>query len=165
MDLVIRSAQRDDLPAIAAIYNEAVVEEATADLDPVSVESRGPWLEDHRPDRYPVLVGEVSGEVVGWASLSPYRPGRGAVRATAEISYYVARSHRGNRIASRLVEACVDRCPALELRTLFAIVLADNVASIGLLERLGFAQWGFLPAVARFGDREVGHVYMGRHVG
>ncbi len=55
----------------------------------------------------------------------------------------------------------MDRCPVLQIKTLFAILLEDNCASISLLEKFGFEAWGFMPKVADFDGREVGHLYYG----
>ena len=95
------------------IYNQAVEAEATADITPVTVDARRDWFLRHVPERHPILVAEVDGRIVGWASLSEYREGRGALRHTAEISYYVDFDHHGQGIGSALIEACVDRCPLL----------------------------------------------------
>jgi phosphinothricin acetyltransferase len=87
---MIRIAIFSDLPAIVSIYNEAVASRfATADVTPVSVESRRGWFNEHEPARYPVYVWEDGGEIKGWCSLSSYCRGRMALRFTAEISYYV----------------------------------------------------------------------------
>jgi L-amino acid N-acyltransferase YncA len=46
MSLACRDATLDDLPAIVAIYNSTVPSrQVTADLEPVSVESRLPWFQ------------------------------------------------------------------------------------------------------------------------
>jgi len=93
---VIRLASINDLPQIVGIYNEAVQQRfATADLDVVSVEQRTAWFLDHDPDTLPIYVAEQQRDVMGWCSLSAYRPGRAALRATAEISYYVRADSRG----------------------------------------------------------------------
>jgi len=160
----IRSARLDDLPAIVAIYNQAVAAEATADTEPLTVERRRDWLLRHDPARRPVLVGQIGDEIVGWASLGEYREGRGAVRHTAEISYYVDYAYHRRGVGRALIEACLERCPKLQIKTLFAILLEDNAPSIRLLEKLGFERWGRLPAVADFSGREVGHLYYGRRV-
>lgn len=163
-ELETRLAGPADLGALVEIYNEAVAAEATADLEPLSVDARRAWLDEHPADRHPVVVATLDAQVVGWASFSPYRPGRGALRHTAEISYFVRASHHRRGIGSTLLRDCLARCPELGLRTLFAILLDDNRASIRLLERFGFERWGFLPRVALFGGREVGHLYYGRRV-
>jgi phosphinothricin acetyltransferase len=109
-------------------------------------------------------VADVEGQVVGWCSLSAYRPGRAALRFTAEISYYIDPAYHRRGIGTALIQHALAACPALEIRHLFAIVLEGNAASLKLLEKMGFEQWGYLPRVADFDGKEVGHFYCGRHV-
>jgi phosphinothricin acetyltransferase len=162
---LIRLAQMDDLPAIVEIYNQAIPSrQATADTEPVRVEDRLVWFQEHRPEERPIFVAEVDGQVAGWCSLSAYRPGRAALRATAEISYYIAPAYQRRGIGTALIEHALAACPALGIRHLFAIVLENNQASIKLLDKMGFEQWGYLPRVADFDGFEVGHLYLGRHV-
>lgn len=165
--LVIRLAQIDDLPAIVDIYNQAIPsKQSTGDTQPVRVEDRLTWFREHRPDEHPIFVAEAEpdGQVAGWCSLSAYRPGRAALRFTAEISYYIALAYHRQGIATSLVEHAIAFCPAIQIRHLFAIVLEGNQASLRLLEKMGFEQWGYLPRVADFDGKEVGHLYYGRHV-
>ena len=163
--LLIRLARTDDLPAIVHIYNQSIPsKQSTGDTQPLRVEDRLTWFEEHRPDEHPIFVAEVDGEVAGWCSLSAYRPGRAALRFTAEISYYIAPAYHRRGIGKALIEHAVAACPALQIRHLFAIVLESNAASLKLLEKMGFAQWGYLPRVADFDGKEVGHLYYGRHV-
>ena len=161
----IRLAQIVDLPAIVDIYNQSIPSKrATGDTQPVQVEDRVTWFEDHRPEQHPIFVAEVDGQVAGWCSLSAYRAGRAALRFTAEISYCIAQSHQRQGIGTALVEHALGAGPALGLRHLFAIVLEGNQASMKLLENMGFEQWGYLPRVADFDGTEVGHLYFGRHL-
>ena len=53
--MTIRDATIDDLPGIVAIYNAAIPERmATADLEPVSVESRHAWFAEHSESSRPL---------------------------------------------------------------------------------------------------------------
>jgi L-amino acid N-acyltransferase YncA len=163
--MIIRLAQIDDLPAIVEIYNQSIPsKQSTGDMQPVRVEDRMAWFREHRPDEHPIFVAEVEGGVAGWCSLSAYRRGRAALRFTAEISYYIDFAYHRRGIATALVEHAIAACPALQIRHLFAIVLEGNQASLKLLEKMGFEQWGYLPRVADFDGKEVGHLYYGRHV-
>ncbi|MGI9293621.1 MAG: GNAT family N-acetyltransferase [Pseudomonadales bacterium] len=165
MELRIRTATEDDLPAITEIYNQAVaLQSATADISPVSMESRRAWLNEHSPDQYPVLIAENGDDIPGWCSLSAYRPGRMALRHTAEISYYIDERFRGKGVGSVLIANAIAQCDKLGIKTLFAIVLDVNRDSALILEKFGFAQWGHLPGVADFGGRECGHLYYGLRV-
>jgi len=163
--MIIRFAQLEDLPAIVDIYNQAIPsKQSTGDTQPLRVEDRLTWFMKHHPDEHPLYVAEVEGQVAGWCSLSPYRPGRAALRFTAEISYYIAPAYHRRGIGTALVEHTVAACPALGIRHLFAIVLEGNATSLKLLQKMGFEQWGYLPRVADFDGQEVGHLYYGRHV-
>jgi L-amino acid N-acyltransferase YncA len=163
--MMIRVAQIDDLPAIVDIYNQSIPsKQSTGDIQPLSVRDRMPWFEEHRSDGHPIFVAEVDGRVAGWCSLSAYRPGRAALRFTAEISYYISYAYHRQGVATALVEHALAACPALQIRHVFAIVLEGNQGSLNLLEKMGFAQWGYLPRVADFDGKEVGHLYYGRHV-
>src|SRR5512134_551916 len=163
--MIIRLAQLDDLPAIVDIYNQSIPsQQSTGDIQPLRVEDRLIWFEEHRPDGHPIFVAEVESQVAGWCSLSAYRPGRAALRFTAEISYYLASAYHRRGIGTALVEHALAACPALQIRHLFAIVLEGNQASLKLLEKMGFEGWGYLPRVADFDGKEVGHLYYGRHL-
>jgi len=156
-----RVASAADLARIVEIYNQAVDDQCTADMDHVSVGERRLWFETHQTTNYPILVVEVQGMVVGWISLSPYRDGRRALRRVAEISYYVDRDKRGEGVGSRLLTAAIDAAKLVGMRHLFGILLEDNVRSIALLTKFGFTEWGSFPNVAEFDGRTVGQVYYG----
>jgi L-amino acid N-acyltransferase YncA len=162
---MIRIATLDDLPAVVSIYNQAVASPfATADMLPVTIDSRRDWFIEHKPARHPIFVWEETSEVKGWCSLSPYRRGRSALRFTAEISYYVRADAHRKGIASSLIRYSLEACPSLGIKNLFAIVLERNIASRNLLEKLDFERWGLLPRVADFDGQECGHVYYGRRI-
>jgi L-amino acid N-acyltransferase YncA len=165
MDISFRNAADSDLPAIVEIYNQAIeLGYATADLSPVSVESRKDWLITHSPDKHPVYVAEHDGAVVGYYTISPYRPGRMALRFTKEISYYVHQSFRAQGVGTALVKHAIEQCPALEIKTLFAIMLDSNARSIALLQKFRFEQWGHMPNIADFDGAEVGQYYYGLRI-
>ena len=161
----IRVAYEHDLSQIVEIYNQAVTQSgATADLAPVNVELRLGWFTDHNPDAYPIWVAEQSECILGWCSLSAYRPGRMALRHTAEISYYVHEDHRRKGVASALIQHAIGQCPVLKIKNLFSLLLDVNVPSIRILEKFGFVKWGHMPDVAEFDGRTCGHLIYGRQV-
>jgi L-amino acid N-acyltransferase YncA len=165
MDLGIRLAVEDDVAAITEIYNQAIaMKSATADIAPVSADSRRRWLAEHPADKHPVFVADKQGVLMGYSSLSPYRRGRMALRHTAEISYYVHEDFRGMGVGTGLIEHAINECPRLGLKTLFAILLDINADSVRILEKFGFQKWGHLPDVADFDGVECGHLYFGRRV-
>ena len=161
----IRRARAEDLRAIVAILNQAVAARQVAILEAVEVEDRRDWFVAHTPDEYPILVAEADDEVVGWLSFSDYRTDRRALRFTAEVSYFVDAGHRRLGVATALMRAAIDLCPELEIKTLIAILLDHNEASLELLARFSFNEWGRMPNTVDFGGEERAHLYYGLRVG
>src|SRR5581483_2014425 len=114
---MIRDAREHDLAAIVAIYNAAIPGRmATADTEPISVESRRSWLSDRLPDRHPVWVWEERNQVLGWLSFGKFYscPAYGA---TAEIGIYVDPAEQRRGIARGLMQQAIARAPELGLQT------------------------------------------------
>jgi phosphinothricin acetyltransferase len=149
----IRTATEADLPAVTAIYNQAVLETtATFDLEPRSLEDRRRWLNERDP-RHPVLVAEEAGEVVGYASLGPWNR-KAAYADTAETSMYVAAPHRGRGVGRALKVALIERARELGMHALIAGVAEGSEASLHLNLSLGFEHVGTLRQVGeKFGRR------------
>ncbi|MFC5467538.1 GNAT family N-acetyltransferase [Cohnella suwonensis] len=158
----IAHATRGDLETIVDIYNSTIESRmVTADLKPVTVESRIRWFEEHNEERRPLWVMKHAGRIIAWLSFSTYHI-RAAYDATAEISIYIAADNRASGVGSRLLAAALEACPGLGIRTIVALVFGHNGPSLGLLKKFGFEQWGLLPGVATLDgiDRDV--VIMGR---
>ncbi|MFN9581644.1 MAG: GNAT family N-acetyltransferase, partial [Bacteroidota bacterium] len=63
--IVLRDAELTDAAAIAEIYNESILNStATFDTETKTTEDRKAWLMQHNA-KYPVVVAEISGTVVG----------------------------------------------------------------------------------------------------
>lgn len=151
--MIIRRATVDDLPSITTIYNDAIRKTvATFDTEPKSNQEQRMWFEAHGP-RYPVIVADVDGTIVGWASLSQYSD-RCAYSDTAEASVYVAGSQRGKGIGRRLLHELIERGHRATLHVIIARIAGGNAVSIRLFESQGFTHVGVLKEVGRkFGQR------------
>jgi len=145
----IRDAAPDDFLAIIAIYNAAIPGRlATADLYPVSPESRRAWFDSHSSLSHPLIVAvDDAGTVMGWGSLSAFY-GRIAYQHTAEISVYIAPEHARKGLGAALTKELIARGPKLNIRTLLAYIFGHNDPSILLFEKFGFVKWGHLPRIA-----------------
>lgn len=147
--LLVRSAGPADLPAIAAIYDDAVLKTtATFDTEPRPPEVHRRWFEAHADPRHPILVAEEDGVVVGWASLSAWSD-RCAYAETAELSVYVAEASRGKGVGKRLMKEVIEAGRAAGLRTLLSRIADENAASVKLHESFGFARCGVMRQVGR----------------
>ncbi len=161
--MTLRDATENDLPAIVAIYNASIPSRtATADTEPISIESRRSWFRDHAPEKCPLWVA-VDEAVVGWLSFQSFY-GRPAYHATAEISLYVTPAFQRKGIGRELMTRAIERSPQLGLKTLLGFILGHNEASLHLFESFGFQRWGALPRVAELDGIERDLIILGRRI-
>ncbi|CAG4892441.1 GNAT family N-acetyltransferase [Paraburkholderia saeva] len=164
MSHLYRDATFEDLPAIVAIYNSTVPSrQVTADLEPVSVESRHAWFHAHGPSARPLWVVEEAGRVIAWLSFSDFY-GRPAYSRTAEVSIYLDEAARGKGLGRKLLAAALEAAPALKIDTVLGFVFGHNEASMRLFHSFGFADWGTLPRVAVLDGVERDLVILGRRL-
>ncbi|HOQ37675.1 MAG TPA: N-acetyltransferase family protein [Acetivibrio sp.] len=149
-NITFRNAEINDLPIIVDIYNSTVPSRrVTADTEPVSVDDRLNWFNEHNPEKRPLWIIEYGGEICGWASLQSFY-GRPAFDATAEISIYLHENYRGKGIGKKVLNKIIEECPRLEIDTLLGFIFAHNEPSIRLFASFGFEKWGLLPGIAKF---------------
>jgi phosphinothricin acetyltransferase len=162
--MIIRDAVRADLPRIVEIYNAAIPGRmATADLEPVAIESRIAWFSDHSPAHRPLWVGEDGGRVLGWLSFQSFY-GRPAYQATAEVSIYVAPEAQRTGCGRALLGEAIRRAPEFKLETLLGFIFGHNAPSLGLFRAFDFETWGHLPRVAELDGIKRDLMILGRRV-
>jgi len=160
--LNIRLSEIKDLEALVEIYNQAIItHKSTADTETFTVNERMGWFNDHQCDEYPLYVYEVDDKVVGYVYFTGYRPGRKAMRHTAEVSYYIHKDYQRKGIGSEMLEFALVKAKELNFESLLAILLSVNIGSIKLLEKFGFEKWGCLPDIADFNGEKCSHLYYG----
>ena len=161
MTIHVRPAEAADLPAILAIYNDAILHTtASYAYQPESLEQRALWFEQHRSQGLPVLVAvDESGAVVGWGSLSNFRE-RIGYRYTAEHSVYVTAARRGQGLGRALMVALIDTAKALGKHTLIGVIDSSNEPSLRLHRALGFEQAAYFKQVGYKFDRWLDLIFM-----
>ncbi len=141
--LTLRPAELKDVKEITEIYNEAILNStATFDTEPKTVDEQTLWLQSHN-DKHPVIVAELQGEIVGWASLSPWSD-RPAYSITAEISIYVKVGFRNEGYGKKLMDKIIDDGEAAGLHSIIARIAGENEVSIRLHEAYGFKHIGVM---------------------
>jgi L-amino acid N-acyltransferase YncA len=147
----IRPAEKKDIAAIAEIYNESVLNStATFDTEPKTAEQQTEWFESH-DEKHPVISAEFQGEIIGWASLSPWSD-RPAYSKTAEISIYVKKEFRNRGYGKKLMDKLIEDGETAGLHTIIARIADGNEVSIKLHEEYGFKQIGIMKEVGeKFG--------------
>ncbi|WP_251551847.1 GNAT family N-acetyltransferase [Neobacillus muris] len=162
--LIIRDANLDDLPAIVEIYNSTIPSRmVTADVEPVTVETRIPWFNDHSPDVRPLWVVEDEGQICAWLSFQSFY-GRPAYQHTAEISIYIHEQFRGKKLGRFLMEKAEIACAKLNIKTILGFIFAHNEPSIRLFTKFGFEKWAHLPRVAELDGVERDLIIMGKRI-
>ncbi|KIL35716.1 phosphinothricin acetyltransferase [Cohnella kolymensis] len=160
----MKDAASHDLDRIVEIYNSTIEGRmVTADLVPVTAESRVKWFEDHSPAFRPLWVMKMKDEIVAWFSFQSFY-GRPAYNATAELSIYISPEHRSKGLGTILLHKAIAECPRLKIKTLLGFVFGHNEPSLRLLGKFGFEQWGRLPGVAELDHVERDLVIMGRKI-
>lgn len=160
----IRDAVIEDLSAIVEIYNSTVPGRmVTADTEPITVESREGWFNEHTPSFRPLWVMEHDKQICGWLSFQSFY-GRPAYNATVEVSIYVAEEFRGKGIGRILLQKAIDSCSKLNIKTLLGFVFGHNKPSLNLFRSFGFRDWGTFPNIAELDGIERDLIIVGKRI-
>jgi L-amino acid N-acyltransferase YncA len=151
-EITIRHATVDDAARIADIYTQGILERiATFESEPRTEADIRTKLEADS-DRHPTLVAEVDGEVLGWASISLYRP-RECYRGIGEFSFYIDREARGRGVGSTLLKALIEEAERLGYWKLLSRVFPFNHASLNACKKQGFREVGIYEKHAKLDDK------------
>ncbi len=162
--LTFSFAELHHLHAIVDTYNQTIPgRQVTADLSPVSVESKTAWFFAHHPERRPLWIIESNGSYAGWMSLQDFY-GRPAYAKSAEISIYIDVQFRGKGIGKKSLAYAIEQCPALNIENLLGFIFGHNQYSLNLFYTFGFENWGHLPAVAELDGLKRDLVIVGKKI-
>jgi len=146
-----RLATTDDAEAIRTIYNAEVLgSTVTFDMVPRTEDDQLRWLAEHRGPHPAIVSVADDGQVVGFASVSPYRS-RPAYSTTVEDSVYVRPDQRGLGVGRLLLSDLVTLAAAHGFHTVMARIVDGHSASIRLHRSCGFELVGV--------EREVGRKF------
>jgi L-amino acid N-acyltransferase YncA len=138
-----------------AIYNREIESgTSTFDMSPRSLQDQVEWVAEHS-GAHPAVVALVTDQtgdevVVGFGSLSPYRP-RAAYSTTVEDSVYVAEGAQRLGIGRAILEELLRLAEAHGFHAVIARVAGGNDASVALHAGCGFKMIGT--------EREVGRKF------
>jgi phosphinothricin acetyltransferase len=159
--VITRLAQRRDAEAIRAIYNREVASSTvTFDLVPRTLDEQIEWIDQHAGG-HPAIVVVAADRVVGFGSLSPWRP-RPAYAPTVEDSLYVHHEHRGHGLGRVLLEELVRVGQSHGFHSIIARIVGGHEASIKLHAACGFEPAGIEREVGRKFNRWLDVVLMQR---
>jgi phosphinothricin acetyltransferase len=157
--LLMRPARWPDLPMIRDIRNQGIVDRvASLDAEPHSPQETHLWFSTHGP-RHPVLVAEVAGCIVGWASLNLFNP-RKAYQYVADLSVYIERQQRGKGLGGQLLETVIRLGRELDYHKIVLSAFPFNTAGIRLYERHGFTTVGIYKEMGKLDGRWIDTIIM-----
>ena len=117
----IRSCVPEDAEALAKIYAPYVDHTAISFelVAPEADEFRGRII--HTLQKFPYIVAEIDGEIVGYAYVSPFKE-RSAYDHCVETSIYVKEDMRGKGVGSALYEELERLMPAIGVKNMNACI-------------------------------------------
>ncbi|MEZ0221137.1 GNAT family N-acetyltransferase [Tardiphaga sp. 1201_B9_N1_1] len=142
-DIEIRPATAADLPAITAIYAEAVqFGTATFELISPDLAEMTRRFEGMVSGGYPYLAAVLEGRVVGYAYASAHRP-RPAYRFTVENSIYLDPKAQRRGVGGKLLARLIAECESRGYRQMVAVIGdSANAGSIAVHRNAGFQMVG-----------------------
>jgi phosphinothricin acetyltransferase len=159
-DLVIRPYRPGDIPAVTKIYGhyvrETVITFETVEPDEAEMATRFATISGKG---HPLLIGEIDGEVIGYAYASTYRP-REAYRFTCEDSIYLSPSAVGKGVGSAMLARLIEDSRKAGLKQMLAVITAERENSIRLHLKHGFRVIGRYEALGYKFDRWLDIVHM-----
>jgi len=160
--MTIRPATERDIPAITAIYNEAVANSNAVWTEKQDSEAeRLAWMTARQALGYPVLVAADGATVLGYGTFGDFRAWPG-YRYSVEHSVYIHTDHRGRGLGRILVDELVAAATALGKHILIAGIDGSNQASLRLHAQAGFVEVGRMPEIGRKFGRWLDLVFMQR---
>ncbi len=137
-----------DWPAVERIYRAGIAAgNATFEHTVPSWE----WWRASRLEEPCLVARGQSGEVFGWAALTP-ASSRPVYRGVAEVSIYVDPAYSRRGVGRALLLALVEVSERAGLWTLRAGIFPENLASIALHESCGFRLLGTHERIGQMPD-------------
>jgi L-amino acid N-acyltransferase YncA len=165
-EVKMRAAEPRDVSAIVRIYAHAVEHgTATFEIDPPDEAEMARRLHTLSARKYPYVVAELAGVVIGYAYAGPYRDRR-AYDWCVEDSIYLAPEFHRKGIGRLLLARLVTQSEAQGWRQMIAVIGdSAQAASIAVHARVGFSFVGTLRSVGYKQGRWLDTVLMQRSLG
>lgn len=149
---MLRNVNFADASAIAEIYNhyvrETVITFEETEVDTEEIKNRIHSV----TSKYPWLVYEDHGEVIGYAYATEWRT-RSAYRFTAESAIYLKPNQSQKGIGTQLYQELLNRLKQQDIHVVMGVLTLPNPQSVKLHEKFGFKKAAHFPEVGfKFGQ-------------
>lgn len=144
MEIIIRPYQIKDTQAILDIINHSILHStALYDYTVRSYEQQKSILEEKINKKFPVIIAEIKGEVVGFGMYSEFRF-REAYQFTVEHSVYLDEKFQGKGIGKLLLARLIELAKEQKLHTMIGVIDSENQDSIEFHKKFGFKTVGII---------------------
>lgn len=152
MNFQIRAYQESDAPAIREIINDSILNTFhNYDYEPKSMEEVQAQFSEKLANGFPILIGEVDGELAGYATFGKFRAKPG-YNTTIEHSIYLTAKAQNQGLGSALMKQLIAIAKSQGYHVMIAGMDSENRGSYRFHERLGFKEVARFPEVAfKFG--------------
>ena len=147
----IRFARLEDAKALVDIYNPYIKETTiTYEYDELSEEAFCRRMQSIM-EKFPYLVYEIDGVIVGYAYASPHLE-RAAFGWDCEVTVYLSPTYQNRGIASRLYEKLIGIVKEMGYVNIYSLIDYPNAGSEALHYKFGFEKLGIYEKTAfKFG--------------
>lgn len=150
---LIRDARAGDAAAIAEIWNP-IIRNTAITFSPLdrSVTEVAALIAARQADGHGFFVAETVAGIAGFAYYNQFRAGPGYARSM-EHSVHLAPHARGAGTGRALMHHLLDHARGRGARLMIGAINAGNPASLRFHRRMGFSEWGRIPAAGwKFGE-------------
>lgn len=137
----IRSIQRKDIGQVLAIYAPYIENTVITFEEEVPSEAEFANRMERITARYPWLVCEQEGDILGYAYASSYRE-RAAYDFDCELSVYVKQEARQSGVGSLLCKRLMEELRDLGYINVYSVITVPNAQSEQFHRKLGFKEEG-----------------------
>ena len=156
---MIRELKEGDITSCLRIYNHYIENTCfTLEEEPLSLEAFIDRVKRIK-SKYPFLVEEKAGEIVGYCYLDLFHE-RSAYRRTVDLSIYVSKDHLHEGIGQELLSSIEFEAKKKGYRNLISIVTSENPVSLDFHLKNGFLLEGTLRDVAYKKGRNIDTYYL-----
>jgi L-amino acid N-acyltransferase YncA len=164
MIVEFKFAVATDLPKIVETYNSTIPSRlVTADLEPISVESKQAWFNAHDSNHRPLWIVLIDSDYAGWMSFNSFY-GRPAYDGAIEVSIYIEEKHRGKKLGKACLQKAIEVAPSLNITHLLGFIFGHNTPSLNLFYQFDFKNWGHLPEIANMDGVYRDLIILGRRI-
>jgi len=144
MEITLRKAILEDLPAILDIVNYSILHTtANYNYDVQTLKIQTQWFAMKQSKNDPIIVADYNGITVGFGTYGQFREKIG-YQYTVEHSVYVANEYIGKGIGKLLLTELIQFAKLQGMHVMIGGIDAENTDSIAFHKKFGFVENGII---------------------